>query len=204
MFRLIAIGIIALTILGGLTLLNFGDENTQIDQSPPRDTNFDAQDSQGSPDLIEGTPTGISGSAQSSSEDSGSSSGSSGGSSGSSSSTSQGCYTQQISYALEDFTTNSTCLDYSLGNCVEKMVDCSINVTNLDDSTSGNFIITFFVLKQGDDKEDAINSESIEQHLNPGETTQLANSFEIEGSNANLNLVCSFETTAVPRKQICN
>src|SRR3989344_5552732 len=75
-----------------------------------------------------------------------------GGGSGGSTSGSSGsvnCQQNQISYALKDFIKDSECLSYSGNICISKTLTCSVDVYNLDQSTSGTFEMKISIIEAG-------------------------------------------------------
>jgi len=149
--------------------------------------------------------------AQNFSTGSGSSSGAGGsgggGGGGSSSSSSAGTTNQcsQISYALKNFIKSSICLSFSGNICINKKVDCSVEVHNLDESISGQFAIKITLENLQDNIplqefsfSDTINSQNFK-------TFEKSITFESQSpeGEANKNYTCSFSTLEVPKKEIC-
>ena len=137
-------------------------------------------------------------------EDSGSGSGGSGEGRGAGSSGnvifSGECAEQQISYSLKDFLELETC-DILEGNvCIDKIVNCSLVVENLDYQVGGNFEIEFSFIGDGWKK---LNSFFGEIFLGPRIDQRLEKVFNIQGEDADKHIECIFITTKVPMKEVC-
>lgn len=128
---------------------------------------------------------------------------SSGGTSDSSTSE-EGCEMLQISYSLKNFASNQICLEESGGVCVMRQINCTIDVYNLDE-ISGEFELNLVVFEESNYNE--IESLIISKNVMSEKHENLFWSFNIESQgiegNANKELGCSFETSSVPKKEVC-
>lgn len=116
----------------------------------------------------------------------------------------QNCIEQQISYALKNFIKRETCNEFQQNTCVDKTVDCYLEVHNFDSSVSGIFSIKFTFLDNGI----AFDNAVIEKNVNPEDFEIFNAVLELqsqgEEGRANQQIDCSFNTQEVPKKVVCN
>ncbi len=126
-----------------------------------------------------------------------------GGGAGGSASSVGNCFGQQIAYSLKNFIENSVCDEFQGSFCVKKIMNCSLEVYNLDDNTSGIFGVRFSFLEE----ESAFDYLSKEFNVGAGEHKIFEGVLEIESlgesGRANKDLSCSFNTYKVPKEEIC-
>ena len=132
---------------------------------------------------------------------------SSGGEGGSSDNSAQsfqtGCQQTQISYSLTNLKTEYVCTTFQNGECLDKTVNCSIQVRNLDYTTSGIFVVS---LKFFEKNNEAIIFQEIEKStiLEPREFNILEAEINLNSPNANKEVDCNFRSVQIPKKEICS
>ena len=112
----------------------------------------------------------------------------------------EGCVEQQISYSLKDFLGLEACNILEGNICIDKIVNCSLVVENLDYKVGGNFEIEFSFIGDGGKK---LNSFFGEMFLGPRIDERLEKVFNIQGEDADKHIECIFITTKVPMKEVC-
>lgn len=113
------------------------------------------------------------------------------------------CETKQVSYSLKNFNEEVVCNTYSLGNCVDLEITCSVNVFNLDESTTGDFEIGFDLVEIA--TQEIFSSLSEEKSLGPKENDVFEGFFTVQ-DEAGLNeegYDCDFTTLSIPNKAGC-
>lgn len=133
---------------------------------------------------------------------------SSGGSSGSSSGTSgSGCYSQQISYALENVHYTSTCIDEEGTSCHLLEVECFADVRNLDALIEGPFGIHFSVYDGSVGEESFFASEDVNASLAPQASHQFSTVFSFSPESLpsinTVNATCAAHTYLIPQVLTC-
>lgn len=109
------------------------------------------------------------------------------------------CILRQISYSLKEFKKTSVCNVYDGEICVDKILTCSLKVTNLDSELSGLFEIKFNFLKE----DEMIDSEITSQSIEPRSSEIFTASYEYAGEDAD-KITCAFATEKIPEKEICS
>jgi len=102
-----------------------------------------------------------------------------------------GCYNQQISYAVKNLIVDEECI----GDCDEKIVICSFDVFNLDYDTSGIFGFNVY-LKNNDE---IIASDYKEAFIEFRSNETFINEFTIQ----NQEVSCVYAREVIPIKEIC-
>ncbi|MEK6895222.1 MAG: hypothetical protein AABX48_01760 [Nanoarchaeota archaeon] len=116
---------------------------------------------------------------------------------------SSSCSLQQISYSLKNFQQNVTCLESQNNLCISKQINCSMEVHNLDYTLSGTFTIRYSEIYEENGNKIEIDSSKSSQNISP-HTFKIFSTFFTNNQNAEKNLECSFNTTEIPKKEICN
>ncbi|MBI5803866.1 hypothetical protein HY450_01340 [Candidatus Pacearchaeota archaeon] len=111
-----------------------------------------------------------------------------------------GCIEKQISYSMKNFATNSECESYD-ETCVQKKVDCSVEVKNLDYEVSDLFSVKIKIINEQTGQE--FQSIIVEKNVSSRETESFEYSFIIEGEDADGDFNCIFSTEKVPVKEFC-
>ena len=106
-----------------------------------------------------------------------------------------------------DFNKTSVCNGYSLGNCVDRTVVCSVNIENKDSELTGEFEIELIFVETKKPEEDAFDKKILTLSLGPGQTRKISDSTRIQSTDqdglANREINCLFNTLKVPQKEIC-
>ena len=102
-----------------------------------------------------------------------------------------GCYNQQISYAVKNLILDEECI----GDCDEKKIICTFDVFNLDYETSGVFGFNVY-LKNADE---IIASDYKEAFIDPRGNETFINEFTIQ----NQEISCVYAREIIPIKEIC-
>ncbi|MBU0760481.1 MAG: hypothetical protein KJ600_03715 [Nanoarchaeota archaeon] len=113
--------------------------------------------------------------------------------------TTPSCSLQQISYSLKNSQTTQTCSTYQEEICVDKTVECSLKVTNLDFETTGLFEIQFNLIEG----ESTIESASDSHVISPKNFKIFSTTFNIQGETADKDFHCSFNKLQIPEKEVC-
>lgn len=108
----------------------------------------------------------------------------------------QECAERQISYSINGFLYISNCLEFEIETCTMQNIICSLDLTNLDHSTSGQFTILFEIVS-ADKPDELLHVEPVTTMLAPRETQNLQASIIIEDENADKELTCSFSSEEV-------
>src|SRR3989344_1601470 len=108
----------------------------------------------------------------------------------------QECAERQISYSINGFLYISNCLEFEIETCTMKNIICSLDLTNLDHSTSGQFTILFEIVS-ADKPDELLHVEPVTTMLAPRETQNIQVSIIIEDENADKELTCSFSSEEV-------
>ncbi len=115
----------------------------------------------------------------------------------------ENCFEQQIAYSLKDFKQNSDCNDFDGEICIKKMINCTIDVYNLDDNLNGMFEMRFDFLEEGIAFDFMLQSFDVA----PNAYKTFEGVLEVESSGetgrANKELSCSSITSKVPKEEIC-
>lgn len=118
----------------------------------------------------------------------------------SSSSSSSSCKNKKTSYALKNIKKEFPCLEYSNMICIKRLLNCSIDVYNLDSSKTGTFGIKFSYFRED-------NKQQIKEIIKTSDIPPLDYkkilSIEIiqsqtEEGDANSELDCIVTTTLTP------
>ncbi len=112
----------------------------------------------------------------------------------------------QVAYSLEYLDVIETCNQEVNGECLNKKVDCSLTVTNLDEQISGVFEIRFYFLEKGDRNDESFASVKVSDIIYAKSYNIFkANKLITESENglANKTISCGFDTIRVPEKNIC-
>ena len=118
--------------------------------------------------------------------------------------TTPGCTLQQIAYAIGNLVKNQTCNAYQNERCVDKTIKCTADVINLDYDVSGIFEVKFLFLDQEKTMEDAFDSTSSSQTLQPREEKVFYSQTQITDPElAAKDTACFYQTMNVPKKEIC-
>lgn len=115
------------------------------------------------------------------------------------------CYNIQVPYALKNFEESFVCNDFQDGVCINKNLNCSLEVYNLDGEASGSFVLQFILFEKGTYNQ--LDSALKESFLEPGnfEKIEVAFNLQSEGAegSANKEGECRFFTESVPTKEFC-
>lgn len=192
--------LIALTIIYSISLFNKPSETPSPTQTQQANQKSQTTQDTSNSNTQDTTSITSSSSSSSSSGSSGSSGGSGSGSSSSSDDTSsQNCRLEQISYALKNFISNSTCNLYQDEVCIDKTTTCFVNVQNLDQEVSGEFEIRFTFLEQGEIYFTTTQTKTVQ--ANSIEPFQ--HSLQLQDQEAQKNIGCTSNTLKVPKKEVC-
>ena len=132
--------------------------------------------------------------------------GSGGGSVNSQNAVGNNCQQQQISYSISNINKIQTCnfLDADSTTCIDKSVECSVEVKNLDSQISGTFEIQFLYVLDGQGTDNFFDSTSSESEISPGQTKTFSGLIQIsDPAKTNEEINCFFQTLSVPTKEIC-
>jgi hypothetical protein len=136
--------------------------------------------------------------------------GSSGGDSGSGEITYPNLYCEivQIPYSLVDSNETINCVQELEGICVRKIVNCSVEVRNLDYDVGGIFETELRVIEEGKNtEEDAIDIQYTNVTLQPRMSTRIYHYLEIidysEEKLASKELSCFYRLIGAPEKESC-
>jgi len=125
-------------------------------------------------------------------------------SSGGGSGNSNNCISRKIPFSIGELVILEECLDYEGNNCVEKNVECSINIKNQDDEISGTFKGEISFFEKGHPT-NLIDTFLFEEYLGPGEETSvIATTYISDDEIANLEIECIYQTTETPEEEICS
>tara|TARA_Y100000034_G_C6905603_1_gene420081 strand:- start:1840 stop:2484 length:645 start_codon:yes stop_codon:yes gene_type:complete len=117
----------------------------------------------------------------------------------------QVCYDQQIGYAVKDFDFETSCNVLESGVCIDKSVNCWMNVHNLDSNVSGDFELEFLIDVSG--AEEILDRESGSVFVEVNDFKYLSKEFNFVSSGvdgkANRDLRCNFLSVQIPTKQVC-
>ncbi len=115
---------------------------------------------------------------------------------------SPGCIFRTVSYSLENFEKSSICNAYQGNVCIDKTVECSVSVRNLDYEIDGDFEIIFTFSSVG--TPDIYTTDSETKTVQPRALEEFLSSIQIQGSEASQEFTCNFEAGATPGKEICS
>ncbi len=118
-----------------------------------------------------------------------------------------GCITKQISYSMINLNKTSTCNQYKEDICIDKTIECSIEVHNRDNEIAGFFEIELIFTEEGSNRENPFDSKTSRFFLEPGSYNIFKDSIDIQSTEqdgpANKNIICFFNTLKVPRGEVC-
>src|SRR3989344_199710 len=116
------------------------------------------------------------------------------------------CEETQISYSLQNFLKNTTCISFDGLDCIEKTSFCSLLVTNLDENITGTFSINFEHYELGN-QSNIIQNDLQTFALSPDQGETFTSSIMIqsrgENGNANKEITCTFSSEEIPAKILC-
>ncbi len=124
-----------------------------------------------------------------------------GGSGGSSSDDPSSCSQIPISYALKNFMKDSTCLSYNDNTCIDKIINCSVQVQNLDMEVSGEFTVK--IRLQELENQNIIEETEVTYPVEQESLKIFEKAFSFQNEEANKNYTCIFSTTQTPTKSSC-
>jgi len=162
-----------------------GDETDQNNQEPPA--------SETTPPSQENPTT---------SSDASSSSSNGGGSGGGGSTGGNNCEEIQISYSFTNIQSDSNCETFSGQTCTSKSLSCSVNVNNLDTTTSDDFTISF-IYHNSDDRDDIVLTETQTTTILAENSASLSSVTSISGEDADKDISCIVRSVTIPTKEIC-
>ncbi|MBU0906527.1 MAG: hypothetical protein KKD18_03365 [Nanoarchaeota archaeon] len=113
----------------------------------------------------------------------------------------QGCVLRTVSYSLEDFEKTPTCNVYEGENCVDKTVECSVQVRNLDYSLEGDFELIFAYRIV--DVPGVYSTDSETETLPPRAVKEFLSSLQVQGPEAKEDITCNFEMGKAPKREVC-
>jgi hypothetical protein len=99
---------------------------------------------------------------------------------------SNGCFNQQISYSIRSFNQVTE----------NNLLNCSLIVTNLDESVTGEFEINFIF---EDQNQHQVYAESLKKTISSKEEEMFSKVFDVTGQE----IVCKYKTVSIPKKEIC-
>lgn len=116
------------------------------------------------------------------------------------------CQQIQVSYSVKNLKTTSECENYLGEICINKKIQCSFEVYNLDKEVSGDFGFNIYVFKD-EDVANIIDSLYSEKFIpNLGNET-FEGDFMITSNgpdgNANQNLSCFYGSAKIPLTFVC-
>lgn len=205
---LISIGIIIVLIIVGMIYVWKTTGKNPIKQFVQNVKEvFSLGDNNDSNEFYGGSGDDFGGGGSGGSADSGSSGGSGGNIDKETSSYTGGCIPKQIAHSLTNLEYNTQCREYTGEVCINKLVNCSINIQNLDAEMAGDFEIQLSMVEDGKPKEDAIDTQTFNFYLEPQESQITQGQKEIlsigEDGQANKEIKCIFNTLSVPIKEPC-
>ncbi|MFH1803136.1 MAG: hypothetical protein ABH864_06855 [archaeon] len=109
--------------------------------------------------------------------------------------------TQVVAYSLLDFSEQETCNLYQGETCIDKTLNCTVSVQNLDHSIGGDFTVRF-------EFEDYATGETIlaltqTQHVEPRQISPFSRERNFQSPEARKNIDCKFSTESAPSLVIC-
>lgn len=117
------------------------------------------------------------------------------------------CHDEQISYSMGSFYENFECNLFDEGVCIDKTINCSVAVKNLDPNVVGIFGVEMRFQQKFDRVDDYFDSLNSTFSLGPGEMWTLKGLSNVRSSGeegiANKNLGCKYIMLQVPRKEVC-
>ena len=112
------------------------------------------------------------------------------------------CEMQQIQYSLRNFINNAECTDTGANGCTRLVVNCSVEVHNLDKETEGIFGIRYSLV-DSDDKE--LDFELVQKNVQFDIPEIFSVGFIISDiSGVDENSACSFSMETIPKREICS
>ena len=188
---LILVGIIILSISTGIIIL-WDDEISQV-------LNFQENSKPNNPDNVNGEKNEESENPLS--EGMGSGEISEEGSTNGETSIDSNCISKQIPYSLKNFEESILCQEQEGEECINLIVNCSVEIYNLDDAFSGEFEIKYTLL---DSSQNELEEKTLRDSVEFGEQKLFMIDFtrnDIGGVNEDLS--CFFSMVDVPEKEVC-
>lgn len=112
------------------------------------------------------------------------------------------CQKVQISYSLGQITWNSICNMYENEVCINKLINCSAEIRNLEKTAGGEFGVEFTFYDK-DNIETILGRKSLNVFIDNQESKVVSGSLIIPDENANKEISCYCTTLSVPKKEVC-
>lgn len=120
---------------------------------------------------------------------------------------SSNCVVEKISYSLMNSDKITTCNQYQEEICIDKTVECSIEIHNRDSEVSDLFEVELIFLEEGETKEEPIDIKISSFTPQPQDFKIFRESINVQSTGedgvANKNINCFFNTLKVPTKEVC-
>jgi len=114
------------------------------------------------------------------------------------------CQERDITYSLLNLSQNSVCNQYEDEICIDKTVFCSVEINNRDEK-DGFFEIELKFVLESESVPLEIKSSRFFLRAKESVLFEEQANFQSSGENgtANKNINCLFQTTEVPKKEVC-
>lgn len=122
-------------------------------------------------------------------------SGSSGGGGGSG-----GCVYGIIPHAVKNLRFDEECMEFQDNLCINKRIECTFDVYNLDYSIAGNFGFNLYVIEKNGNSGNAFDYVYIEKFIAVRDNVEMSNSFNILGDDAEKKLDCVYASQKIPER----
>mgnify|MGYP000305017590 CR=1 FL=1 len=110
------------------------------------------------------------------------------------------CY-RTIAYTMQDFNKQEDCLIYQGTDCINKTVNCSVAVQNLDFEMGGEFTVKFDFKESS--TEDTIYSTTESNQIPPREKILFSKEQKFSFPESNKMINCQYSTQNAPQKYLC-
>lgn len=108
---------------------------------------------------------------------------------------------QSIAYTLLDFSQEENCNAFQGSDCIDKTINCSVYLKNLDFELGGEFTIKFDFKEKS--SEEILASQTQTQSVAPQETLLFSRTQNFQMPNSNKSVECQFPTESSPQRNIC-
>lgn len=107
--------------------------------------------------------------------------------------------TQTIPYLMSKFTTEENCLTEQNQICVEKSVNCTVTVQNLDNDLTGGFTVKFDFKT----KNEIVSTLTQSKEIQPRQEQIFSQQKTFTSPESENSFDCSFSMQSAPQKQVC-
>lgn len=108
---------------------------------------------------------------------------------------------QVLAYALFDFISQEQCNNFEGETCIDKTVNCSVSIQNLDYNVGGEFTVKFDFTDRNNGE--VLTSLTQNIYLAPRQISQIEKIRNFHAPDSNKNIECEFSTQNAPTKNIC-